>query len=174
MVLNQVRNAYRQTSTLASEETPIKLVHLMYERTLAHLTEAKAGLIEKDPKKRGENLSKAIAIITELYASVKQDDESEAAEFLRGLYEAILLQLPKVTLGNDLTILERSYNYIDRLKQIWEQTAMREEAAENRNGVKPGGNGADKVEPAEKQNGSQPVVRSKDDKPGTVRVSVSI
>ncbi|MEA3546795.1 MAG: flagellar export chaperone FliS [Thermodesulfobacteriota bacterium] len=121
----QAHLAYQQSEGQAKIH-PVKLIFLMYERTLAHLFQAEEGIREKNPKKRGENLGKAIAIITELNASVKGDDTSESARFLKGLYGAILTELPKTAISDDLEILQRSRRYIQRLKEIWEQTALRE------------------------------------------------
>lgn len=125
MVTNQVVNAYRKSSKQASIH-PVKLIHMMYERVLTHLEHAEAGVKESDPKKRGENLGKAIAIIAELNASIKHDDESEAARFLRGLYNSILMELPKVSVSGDIRILRQAHQYIAELKKIWEETAMSE------------------------------------------------
>ncbi len=117
------RNAYRQ-SEAQTKIHPVKLIHLMYERAVVHLEMAEEGIKQNSPKMRGENLSKAIAIIAELNASVKDDDNSEAAQFLRGLYAAILQELPKVAVNDDIQILQQSGSYIKKLKEIWEQTAM--------------------------------------------------
>jgi len=119
----QARNAYRQ-SEAQTKIHPVKLIHLMYERALVHLEMAEEGIKQNSPQMRGENLSKAIAIIAELNASVEEDDDSEAANFLRGLYGAILEELPKVALNDDAKILQQTRSYIDKLKEIWEQTAM--------------------------------------------------
>jgi len=125
MVPHQALNAYRQTAVQA-EIHPVKLIHLMYERALVHLELAEEAIDKADSRKRGENLGKAIAIVSELNASVKSEDQSEAAQFLRGLYGAILVELPKVSLRNDKQIIQRSYAYIKKMKEIWEQTAMQE------------------------------------------------
>jgi flagellar protein FliS len=117
--------AYRQSGVKA-KINPVKLIAMMYERALVHLQFAEEGVIEKKPQKRGEHLGKAIAIITELYAAVKEGDESDAAEFLRGLYSAILVELPKVSVSGDVEILQQTRRYIERLKEIWEQTALKE------------------------------------------------
>ncbi len=98
----------------------------MYERALTHLEMTGVGIAGKDPKIRGENLGKAIAIIAELNASVKEDDTSEAALFLRGLYSAILVELPKAAIADDAKIVQQTISYIKRLKEIWEQTAMQD------------------------------------------------
>ncbi len=125
MTSMQARNAYRQTEQLASIH-PVKLIYLMYERVLSHLDLALEAMEEDNPVKRGENIGRAIALITELNASIKKDDDSEAAAFLRGLYAAILVELPKVALNNDQEIVRRARRYMGRLKTLWEETAMRE------------------------------------------------
>lgn len=129
MVGQKVLNAYR-TMEKQAEIHPVKLIHMLYERVLVHLQLAEEGIREQLPKKRGENLGKAIAIITELQASIKSEDHSEAARFLRGLYGAILVELPRVSVSQDVKVLRQTSIYLERLKQIWEETAMRESAVE--------------------------------------------
>jgi len=141
MVGKKVLDAYRATEKQA-EIQPAKLIHMLYERVLVHLELAEEGIWEKAPKKRGENLGKAIAIITELQASIKSEDHSDAAQFLRGLYGAILIELPRVSVSQDVKILRRARTYLERLKQIWEETAMRESGTEL-NSVKAAGAGSD-------------------------------
>jgi len=125
MYTAKARSAY-QRSEAQAQIHPVKLIHLLYERVLVHLELAEQGVIAKDAKVRGENLSKAIAIISELNASIKENDESEAAGFLRGLYSTILVELPKVGLSGDVEIVRLSHRYINRLREIWEATAMAE------------------------------------------------
>lgn len=125
MVGQQALNAYRNMGKQA-EVHPVKLIHMLYERVLMHLDLTEEGIKENSPRKRGENLGKAIAIVTELSVSIKSDDNSEAAVFLRGLYGTILLELPKVAVSQDLQVLRQARGYLERLKEIWEQTAMRE------------------------------------------------
>lgn len=129
MVGQKALNAYR-TMEKQAEIEPVKLIHMLYERVLLHLQLAEEGIREQAPKKCGENMGKAIAIITELQASLKSEDHSEAARFLRGLYGAILLELPKVSMSQDVKILRQATTYLERLKQIWEETAMRESSVE--------------------------------------------
>ena len=121
----QVRNAYRQSES-QSKINPVKLIHMMYERVLQHLDGAKVAIEAGNIQERGENLGKVIALVTELNASIKDDDASDAANFLRGLYGAILTELPKVSLSEDTQILIQAQTYIERLKDVWEKTAMQE------------------------------------------------
>lgn len=133
MDTSRVRNAYRQSESQADIH-PVKLIHIMYERVIMHLELAEDGVRDNDPRKRGENLGKAIAIISELNASIKKDDDTEAAGFLRGLYGAILIELPKVSLTEDIKILKQTQTYISQLKKIWEETAMRENSLSEESG----------------------------------------
>ncbi|ADH85001.1 flagellar export chaperone FliS [Desulfurivibrio alkaliphilus] len=116
--------AYRQSESAAVH--PVKLIHMIYERVLTHLAYAEEAVVANDPLRRGENLSKAIALISELNAAVNPKDESEAAAFLRGLYGAIMVELPKVAINNDAEILRQAARYIAELKKVWEETAMQE------------------------------------------------
>ena len=125
MVGQQALSAYQKTATQA-EIPPVKLIHMLYERLLVHLAMPEQGIKENSPKVRGENLGKAIAIITELNASISSEDETDAAHFLRGLYTSILVELPKVAVSLDVNILQQTSKYMRQLKEIWEQTAMAE------------------------------------------------
>ena len=121
----KARTAYQQSEAQANIH-PVKLIHLLYERVLIHLDLAAQGVRQGDAKARGENLSKAISIISELNASIKDSDASEAAAFLRGLYSAILIELPKVGITGDPEAIRQAHRYLDRLRELWEATAMRE------------------------------------------------
>ena len=121
----KARTAYQQSEAQTNIH-PVKLIHLLYERVLIHLNLAEQGVRQGDVKARGENLSKAIAIVSELNASIKDSDASEAAAFLRGLYSAILVELPKVGITGDPGAISQAHRYLDRLREIWEATAMRE------------------------------------------------
>ena len=104
--------------------SPEQLIFLLFKAALDRIQLAKEGVEENDIQKRGENLSKAIAIITELNASVDPSMNDEHTQFLRGLYAAILAELPKVSITNDTTILDRAHGYMSKLKEIWETNVM--------------------------------------------------
>ena len=146
MVGQKVLDAYRTTEKQA-EIQPVKLIHMLYERVLVHLELAEEGIREQTPKKRGENLGKAIAIISELQASIKSEDHSEAALFLRGLYGTILVELPKVSVTQDAKVLRQASSYLKQLKKIWEETAMREADVELNSAKNEGVTSADEATP---------------------------
>lgn len=125
MVQQQASKAYFHAQA-SVKISPIKLIHMLYERLLIHLDCAAEGLEEHDHKKRGEHLSKAIAIITELNCSIRVEDKSEPAQFLRGMYEAMLVALGTVPVVKDVEVILLARRYVQRLKTIWEETAMQE------------------------------------------------
>ncbi|MCP3941175.1 MAG: flagellar export chaperone FliS [Desulfobacteraceae bacterium] len=115
---------------------PEQLILLLYNGALNRLRLTREGIKEKDVKKKGENLSKAIAIISELNASVDPEMNDESTQFLRGLYMAILTELPKIALNNDLKTLNQAETYISKLKDIWEKDVMTKKKASIPNIVK--------------------------------------
>lgn len=105
--------------------TPEKLIHMLFKGALKHLQLARQGVVEKNPKKRGEHLSKAIAIVSELNTSVDPNMQDESTRFLRGLYAAILSELPKVSLSNDPGPIDLAVTYIEKLNDIWETDVLK-------------------------------------------------
>lgn len=105
---------------------PKRLILMLYDGALKHIRLAREGVDQGDIRKRGENLGKVIAIVSELNACLDNTIHDESVDFLRGLYMAILMELPKVSINNDIRILDRSYGYIERLRAIWEKDVMGE------------------------------------------------
>jgi flagellar protein FliS len=103
---------------------PNELILLLYKEALRRLNLGKNGILENDPRKKGENIGRAIAIISELNACLDSRDASEEISFLRGLYTAILLELPKASTDNDVKPVETTIRYIEELKSIWERSVM--------------------------------------------------
>jgi flagellar secretion chaperone FliS len=104
--------------------SPEKLILLLFDAALDRIGKTRQGILENNIPKRGENLSKAIAIIAELNTSLNPELDDEPTRFLRGLYFSILLELPKVSLTNDVDILSRTERYISQLRQIWVADVM--------------------------------------------------
>jgi flagellar protein FliS len=125
--------AFAQVNTYLTNHyegmTPEQLILLLYKGALDRIDLARQGIKEKNIQKRGENLSKTIAIIAELNASLHPEMMDEGTRFLRGLYMAMLTELPKVSITNDITILDRTASYLEKLKEIW-QTDVMGQAAE--------------------------------------------
>ncbi|MCD4720745.1 MAG: flagellar export chaperone FliS [Desulfobacula sp.] len=123
MVHGNVLKSYHKAQVY-DEIDPNKLILMLYEGAIKRIVFAKQGMKNADPKQRGENLGKAIAIIAELNASLDDNIKTEEINFLRGLYAAMLTELPKVSVNEDIKILDRAEKYLKELKMIWETTVM--------------------------------------------------
>ena len=115
---------YTQTEVITSD--PLKLILLLYDACLKHLFKTRDAIKKKDVKARGEHLGKSIEIINELINSLSDDTEDETVQFLHGLYLAIIRELGKVPLTNDLGTVELAIKYIAQLRQIWKEHVMKE------------------------------------------------
>ncbi len=104
---------------------PNRLILMLYEGAIKHTRLAKEGIKGNNIQKRGEHTGRVIAIVSELNACLDENIKDESIDFLRGLYNAILTELPKVALNNDITILERTESYISKLKDVWENNVMK-------------------------------------------------
>ena len=123
MVHGNALNSY-QKAQVYDEIDPNKLILMLYEGAIKRILLAKQGILNADPKQRGENLGKAIAIIAELNASLDENIKTEEINFLRGFYAAMLTELPKVSVNEDIKTLDRAEKYLKELKRIWETTVM--------------------------------------------------
>ena len=123
MVYNNALNSYQKVQ-VSSEIDPQKLILMLYEGAIKRINLAKEGLKNNDPKVRGENIGKAIAIISELNASLDNDMMTEEIIFLRNLYITMMHELAKVSITNDIQTLERANRYLLELKRIWETSVM--------------------------------------------------
>ena len=122
--MTNVLKSYTQTEVITSD--PLKLVLLLYDACLKHLLKTRDAIKTQDIQARGENLGKAIAILNELINSLSGDKENEAVQFLHGLYMAIIRELGKVPVTNDLSTVELAIKYIAQLRHIWKEHVMKE------------------------------------------------
>jgi flagellar protein FliS len=113
---------YEKTDILTTDSH--KLILMLYDASLKHLFMVRKGVQDRDAAMRGEHLSKVIAIITELLGAVNMDPADEAASFLRGLYAAILTELPKVNLTNDMATINTAIRYMAQLRTVWQEQVV--------------------------------------------------
>ena len=123
MATYYARTAYLQAK-VQPETDPKRLILMLYEGVLEDLRLAKEGIEQQDTRKRGEHLSRAVAIVSTLLTSLHNDTMDESIAFLRGLYQSMLVELAKVAVTHDVQVLDLAFRYLERLKQIWEHDVM--------------------------------------------------
>ena len=124
MVYGNALQSY-QKAQVSGEADPQKLILMLYEAGIKRLHMAKDGMESDDIKKRGENIGKVIAIISELNASLDENIQTEEINFLRSLYMTMMTELTKVSLTNDIVTVDRAIRYLKELKRIWETSVMK-------------------------------------------------
>ena len=123
MATHYARNAYLQAK-VQPETDPKRLILMLYEGVLEDLRLAKEAIEQQNARQRGEHLSRAVAIVSTLLASLDSNVTDEPIIFLQGLYQAMLVELSKVAVTHDVKVLDLAFRYLERLKQIWEQDVM--------------------------------------------------
>src|SRR5439155_10653032 len=123
MATHYARTAYLQAK-VQPETDPKRLILMLYEGALEDLRLAKEGIEQQNTRKRGEHLSRAVAIISTLLTSVDSNVTDEPIAFLRGLYQAMLIELGKVAVTHDVNTLDLAFRYLERLKHIWAHDVM--------------------------------------------------
>ena len=122
-----------QKAQVYDEMDPNRLILMLYEVAIKRIKLAREGLIKKSPQLRGENLGKAIAIISELKACLDENIKTEEILFLKSLYAKMLVELPKVSVTLDIKTLDRSEEYLSELKSIWETNVMKQPSGSGKN-----------------------------------------
>ena len=98
-------NAYKQSAGNTVEDNRVVLIKL-YDGALKFLAHARRGILEASPKIRGENIAKAMAIITELDCALDRENGEPIATQLSTLYSHAMDQLTVANLNNDIQAIE--------------------------------------------------------------------
>jgi flagellar protein FliS len=108
-------SAYNRVAT-AIDSKEVILVKLL-DGTIRFVQAARAGIAAGSPKIKGENISKVIAIITELDSALDREIGGSLAENLSLLYQYILGRLTMANLKNDSQILVEVENLLLPIKE---------------------------------------------------------
>jgi flagellar protein FliS len=95
------------------------LVKLL-EGTVRFIQAARVGLEAGNPKAKGENISRVIAIITELDCALDRDMGGSLVENLSNLYQYILTRLTLANLRNDNQIMGEVEELLTTIKEGFE------------------------------------------------------
>lgn len=116
--------------------SPERITLALYDGALMAIKRAQQASAEGQVAARGEQLSKALAIIGELAASLAMDKGGELAENLRDLYEFSTFELLDASLHDDVEKMKNVEAVIQEIRDGWAQ--MCDEVAKNRPANAPG------------------------------------
>lgn len=107
-------------------ENKEEILLMLYEGALAAVRMARRGIEEKNPKLRGEKISKVMAILTELDCALDREKGGELAENLAVLYRYLMDRLTVANVKNDLEALVAVENILGGLYEGFRGAAQRE------------------------------------------------
>ncbi|GAB6144558.1 flagellar export chaperone FliS [Desulfocicer niacini] len=81
---------------------------ILYENLLTEMKKARMGIEDRNPKVKGESLSKAFSIITELDCALDNDAGGDIAENLSILYHYVMDRLTVANIKYDLAALDEA------------------------------------------------------------------
>jgi len=119
-------NGYAATYTkvqVQSTQSKEDILLLLFEEAIRRSRHAKEGIEANNPKERGENISRALAIISELDCSLDRTLETEMVENLSGLYQFMIHQLTQANFKNDASALESVIAILKDLHEAFHQAA---------------------------------------------------
>jgi flagellar secretion chaperone FliS len=117
-------DAYAQVGveTGVAAADPHKLILMLFDGTLAAISNARLAMSRKEIAAKGAAISKAIAIVDGgLKASLDVAAGGALAERLAALYDYMLQRLLAANLRNDTVILDEVTSLLNELRGAWAQ-----------------------------------------------------
>lgn len=115
-----VRDAYLEHRILAAD--PVELIHLLYEHALTQVRSAREALAEGDIPSRSQAISKALAALGELEASLNHEAGGSISQNLSRLYRYMRKKLTAGNVKRDGAALAEVESLLGTLDDGW--TAM--------------------------------------------------
>jgi len=116
-------NAYKKSAGNSVEDNRVVLIKL-FDGVLKFIANARRGILAGSPKIRGENISKAMAIIEELNCALDMEKGGQMAAQLDSLYGFAMDRLTSTSMNNDLQALDDAEHVLAMLKEGFENAVM--------------------------------------------------
>lgn len=113
--------AYRKNEVAGL--SPVEIVCRLYRKLHSKLQATREAIQEGKIAAKGESLSRALAIIAELQASLNLEEGGEIAANLNDLYTFLTMELSVVVLKSDLGKLAKAITIVETLVEAWEEIA---------------------------------------------------
>jgi flagellar protein FliS len=115
-------NAYLQNvgNTVIDQD---QILLKLYDGSLKFLRLARRGMEDKNPRIKGENISKVLAIMTELSNALDMKTGGEIVNNLSILYEHVIFRLIDANINNDIKGIDETEHILAELKEGFELAA---------------------------------------------------
>jgi len=112
--------AYKNSETQFTDNKG-KILSLLFEGAIRFTRYAIMGMEKEDPKIKGENISKVLAILTELDCALDREQEKDLADNLNGLYQYMMRQLTYANFNNEKKALAEVDRLLTELKEAFDR-----------------------------------------------------
>jgi flagellar protein FliS len=110
-------NPYLQTQV--QSRTPLELVVMLYDGAIRFTTEARAAIVVRDVARRGNAVSRAMAILSELQSTLDLEKGGEIAVNLDKLYTFVRDRLVDASVKQDVRPLDEALKVLTTLREGW-------------------------------------------------------
>lgn len=117
----RANRAYQQTNVQAS--SPLELVVLLYDGALKFMTRARDAMARRDMVAKRDALSRSMAIVGELHATLNMHEGGEIAVSLDALYSYVNARLLDANMKGDPAAIDESIKLISQLRDAWAHIA---------------------------------------------------
>ena len=119
-------DSYRRTAVESS--SPVQLVVMLYDGALRFCSDARGAILRRDVAAKGKALSKALAIVGELQATLDLERGGDVATSLHQLYSFLTDRLLAASFSQSVEPLDQAVRVLTNLRDAWagvgEQTAV--------------------------------------------------
>jgi len=98
-----------------------KILSLLFEGAIRFTRFAIMGMEKEDPRIKGENISKVLAIITELDCALDHDQDKTLADNLNELYQYMMKRLTQANFYNERKALIEVNQLLSELKNAFDR-----------------------------------------------------
>ncbi len=121
-------NAYSAVQNYASVKvhsgvesaTPHRLIQMLFEGALERIAQAKGAMAQNQIARKGELISKAVAIVGGLQGSLNDKEGGMLAANLDGLYDYIIRRLSQANYENNPEYLDECGRLLGEIKSAWD------------------------------------------------------
>ena len=125
--------SYRRMAVTTAD--PMQILVALYDGLLRHMHSAKIALEEGDAQRVGNALSKALAIISELDASVDESQDPQFSQQLCAIYAWASHELIQSNVHRDPARVEQVIPLFKELRDAWADAATKVRAETTKRAV---------------------------------------
>jgi flagellar protein FliS len=114
-------DSYRRAAVESS--SPVQLVVMLYDGALRFCAEARGAILRRDITAKGKALSKVIAIVGELQATLDLERGGDVATSLHQLYSYLTDRLIAASYSQAVEPLDEAVRVLSNLRDGWSEAA---------------------------------------------------